>query len=38
MFGSENNRLLDNSYFRVTLQTVGFLVWLAASYVLLSIS
>jgi|GEM_PF-5789768 hypothetical protein len=37
MFGGENNRMLDNFYFRTLLQTVAFLVWLGVSYTLLSL-
>jgi len=38
MFSGQNNRVLDNVYFRVLLQTAGFAVWLAASYLALALS
>ena len=38
MFDGKNNRLLDSMYFRLGLTTAGFLVWLGASYMLLSLT
>ena len=38
MFSGKNNHVLDNVYFRVLLQTAGFAVWLAASYLALALS
>jgi hypothetical protein len=36
MFGGENNRILDSIYFRLTIKTVGFLLWFGVSYLVLS--